>query len=157
MRLCGFSNHFWLLSPCTGQVLHALLTRPPLTSYILQPKSHSIWSPFDLHVLGTPPAFILSQDQTLWKNVFNRTGNIGPLNTRFWCSRQHRHFCCLSLVFYCRFCNRSFKFAFASYYNRKLLTTLCKELFENRMCFTVQLSRFSVVLFSCSLATARLD
>jgi hypothetical protein len=22
-------------------------------------------SPFDLHVLGTPPAFILSQDQTL--------------------------------------------------------------------------------------------
>ena len=25
-------------------------------------------SPFDLHVLGTPPAFILSQDQTLEKN-----------------------------------------------------------------------------------------
>ena len=25
--------------------------------------------PFDLHVLGTPPAFILSQDQTLHKNV----------------------------------------------------------------------------------------
>ncbi len=24
-------------------------------------------SPFDLHVLGTPPAFILSQDQTLRK------------------------------------------------------------------------------------------
>ena len=23
-------------------------------------------TPFDLHVLGTPPAFILSQDQTLW-------------------------------------------------------------------------------------------
>ena len=98
MRLCGFSNHFWLLSPCTGQVLHALLTRPPLTSNILQPKSHSMWSPFDLHVLGTPPAFILSQDQTLWKNVFNRTWNIGPLNTRFWCSRQLTHFCsgCLS-------------------------------------------------------------
>ena len=34
---------------------HALLTRPPLT-----PKD-----PFDLHVLGLPPAFILSQDQTL--------------------------------------------------------------------------------------------
>ena len=34
---------------------HALLTRPPLT-----PKG-----PLDLHVLGLPPAFILSQDQTL--------------------------------------------------------------------------------------------
>ena len=26
---------------------------------------------FDLHVLGMPPAFILSQDQTLQKNIFN--------------------------------------------------------------------------------------
>ena len=35
MRSCGISNHFWLLSPCIGQVTHALLTRPPLeTSYI---------------------------------------------------------------------------------------------------------------------------
>ena len=34
---------------------HALLTRLPLT-----PKSA-----FDLHVLGLPPAFVLSQDQTL--------------------------------------------------------------------------------------------
>ena len=30
MRLCGISNHFWLLSPCIRQVTHALLTRPPL-------------------------------------------------------------------------------------------------------------------------------
>ncbi len=35
-----------------------LLTRPPLT-----PKG-----PFDLHVLGLPPAFALSQDQTLRLN-----------------------------------------------------------------------------------------
>ena len=33
-----------------------LLTRPPLTQVALDA--------FDLHVLGTPPAFILSQDQT---------------------------------------------------------------------------------------------
>ena len=26
--------------------------------------------PFDLHVLGMPPALILSQDQTLQKNLF---------------------------------------------------------------------------------------
>ena len=44
-----------------GQVAHALLTRPPLAYISL---GFNI-SPFDLHVLGTPPAFILSQDQTL--------------------------------------------------------------------------------------------
>ena len=31
MRLCGISSRFQLLSPCTGQVAHALLTRPPLS------------------------------------------------------------------------------------------------------------------------------
>ena len=39
----------------TGQVPYVLLTRPPLG-----PKP-----PSDLHVLGAPPAFVLSQDQTL--------------------------------------------------------------------------------------------
>ena len=29
--------------------------------------------PFDLHVLSTPPAFVLSQDQTLYKMVSKRT------------------------------------------------------------------------------------
>ena len=41
--------------PKKGVCSHALLTRPQLV-----PKD-----PFDLHVLGLPPAFILSQDQTL--------------------------------------------------------------------------------------------
>ena len=49
------SVRFQTLSPTQGQVAHALLTRPPL----------SIAAPFDLNVLCTPPAFILSQDQTL--------------------------------------------------------------------------------------------
>ena len=61
MRLCGISSRFQLLSPSTRQVTHALLTRPPLTYISL---GFNV-SPFDLHVLGTPPAFILSQDQTL--------------------------------------------------------------------------------------------
>ena len=30
MRLCGIISRFQLLSPCMGQVIHALLTRPPL-------------------------------------------------------------------------------------------------------------------------------
>src|SRR5690554_3214601 len=56
----GISSPFELLSPALGQVAHALLTRSPLEALAN--------SPFDLHVLGTPPAFILSQDQTLRKN-----------------------------------------------------------------------------------------
>ena len=50
-----------MLSPSAGQVTHALLTRPPLGYESLG----FIITPFDLHVLGTPPAFILSQDRTL--------------------------------------------------------------------------------------------
>ena len=46
------------------QVIHVLLTRPPLSQSNSIRKLPSIAS-FDLHVLGTPPAFILSQDQTL--------------------------------------------------------------------------------------------
>ena len=62
---CGISVCFQTLSPSERQVAHALLTRPPLNLNFNQPKSQSIKVPFDLHVLGTPPAFILSQDQTL--------------------------------------------------------------------------------------------
>ena len=53
-----------------GQVAYALLTRPPLSIYLTHPKTRSINFSLDLHVLGTPPAFILSQDQTLNNMVF---------------------------------------------------------------------------------------
>ena len=56
---CGISICFQVLSPSEGRVVHALLTRAPLGE---KPK---FFTPFDLHVLGTPPAFVLSQDQTL--------------------------------------------------------------------------------------------
>ena len=42
-----------------------LLTRPPLRISVNQ------YSPFDLHVLGVPPAFVLSQDQTLYDNCIS--------------------------------------------------------------------------------------
>ena len=66
--LCGISSRFQLLSPSERQVAHALLTRPPLS--VTRKSSSKLPSnqrntPFDLHVLGTPPAFVLSQDQTL--------------------------------------------------------------------------------------------
>ena len=64
MRSCGVSSRFQLLSPGMGQVTHALLTRPPLSqSRII--RRIFLTASLDLHVLGTPPAFILSQDQTL--------------------------------------------------------------------------------------------
>ena len=67
MTLCGISSRFQLLFHSEGQVAHALLARPPLRINFNQPKSQFVNSPFDLHVLGTPPAFVLSQDQTLKK------------------------------------------------------------------------------------------
>ena len=70
MRLCGISDRFQSLSPCMRQVTHALLTRPPLasvSSLVRRPQIQQ--GSFDLHVLSTPPAFILSQDQTLMLKV----------------------------------------------------------------------------------------
>ena len=49
------------LSLSPGYVVHVFLTRPPL---IYPPVTRWI-NPLDLHALATPPAFVLSQDQTL--------------------------------------------------------------------------------------------
>ena len=58
-QLFGISLAFARVSQADGQVTYVLLTRSPL----------GIATSFDLHVLGTPPAFILSQDQTLKKFI----------------------------------------------------------------------------------------
>ena len=63
MVLCGISTHFYVLFPRCRQIAHALLTRPPLVS------EASFQHSFDLHVLSTPPAFVLSQNQTLKFNI----------------------------------------------------------------------------------------
>ena len=64
----GISHPFKQLSQSRGQITHVLLTRSPLE---YPPKGAF---PLDLHVLSTPPAFVLSQDQTLHRkqNTFNR-------------------------------------------------------------------------------------
>ena len=54
-----------MLFPSVRQVPHALLTRPPLSHPVRLTEVALLGASFDLHVLGTPPAFILSQDQTL--------------------------------------------------------------------------------------------
>src|SRR4051794_3414498 len=57
--ISGISPNFLELSQSQGQVAHVLLTRSPLGH---PPEGGAS---LDLHVLSTPPAFVLSQDQTL--------------------------------------------------------------------------------------------
>ena len=85
-----------------GAGIYVLLTSPPLAC---APRTHqritnllriyefvySYWirlfvdsvrstHPYDLHALSTPPAFILSQDQTLKKNRIGATLKIQPFD-----------------------------------------------------------------------------
>ena len=70
--LYGITVRFQTLSRSEGQVAHALLTRPPLSHIIRHSEKIRNQASFDLHVLGTPPAFVLSQDQTLHcNNIFS--------------------------------------------------------------------------------------
>jgi hypothetical protein len=59
----GISAAFAALFPTSGQVAYVLLNRSPLAR---GPKPSR---PLDLHTLGTPQAFVLSQDQTLQRKV----------------------------------------------------------------------------------------
>src|SRR5687767_12493214 len=59
----GISSSFLELSQSSGQVTHVLLTRSRLCP---RPKPGSS---LHLHVLSTPPAFVLSQDQTLRESL----------------------------------------------------------------------------------------
>jgi hypothetical protein len=58
---CGINSPFGELSPTFRQIAHVLRTLTPLD--IICIATNNI--PFDLHVLSTPPAFVLSQNQTL--------------------------------------------------------------------------------------------
>ena len=69
VKASGISRRFQRLSRSLGQVSHVLLTRSPLS-----PGASSGIS-FDLHVLGTPPAFVLSQDQTLRRDLGRPEGS----------------------------------------------------------------------------------
>ena len=79
VELIRYYSQFPGAIPNQGARSHALLTRPPL-----HPKV-----PSDLHVLGLPPAFILSQDQTLkLKRLYSvsLTSNLctSPYPSRIW-------------------------------------------------------------------------
>ena len=61
MAICGINSPFGELSPTSRQIAHVLRTRAPLNQACIATNL----VPFDLHVLSTPPAFVLSQNQTL--------------------------------------------------------------------------------------------
>ena len=74
--ISGISPDFSELSQSEGQVTHVLLTRSPLI------HCASTASSFDLHVLSTPPAFVLSQDQTLHKKTRKKNPSTQKEKTR---------------------------------------------------------------------------
>ena len=69
---CGINSPFDELSPISGQVAHVLRTLAPLSITGIATNN----TPLDLHVLSTPPAFVLSQNQTLRKEFAPRTAKV---------------------------------------------------------------------------------
>src|SRR3989442_10619593 len=79
----GISPSFLGLSRSSGQVAHVLLTRSRLCP---RPKPGSS---LHLHVLSTPPAFVLSQDQTLRERLASHPA--APKHGRLLCLTKSRH------------------------------------------------------------------
>src|SRR6185312_2020646 len=75
----GINPSFPGLSRCRGLITHVLLTRSPLSP---RPKP---WFSLDLHVLSAPPAFVLSQDQTLREE--ESPTEVGKFDTVSLCSK----------------------------------------------------------------------
>lgn len=69
LAICGINSPFDELSPTSRQITHVLRTRSPLNLICI--ATHQ--TPFDLHVLSTPPAFVLSQNQTLRRKFASST------------------------------------------------------------------------------------
>jgi hypothetical protein len=82
----GISPSFLGLSRSSGQVTHVILTRSRLCP---GPKPGSS---LHLHVLSTPPAFVLSQDQTLRKkcDVTSNVRHKRVVMSLTTCHRVHR-------------------------------------------------------------------
>ena len=87
--LCGISRCFHLLSPCMGQIVHRVTHPSAAEMFSVQALRTS---PLDLHVLSTPPAFVLSQDQTL---MFDLSQEALPPRTTRQSRPQRPSSCCL--------------------------------------------------------------
>ena len=65
LTTCGINSPFGELSPTSRQISHVLRTLTPLNFHHIA----TMKVPFDLHVLSTPPPFVLSQNQTLRRKL----------------------------------------------------------------------------------------
>ena len=65
LTTCGINSPFGELSPTSRQISHVLRTLTPLNFQCIA----TLKVPFDLHVLSTPPPFVLSQNQTLRRKL----------------------------------------------------------------------------------------
>ena len=116
------------------QVTHALLTRPPLShSSVRKLQSAS----FDLHVLGTPPAFILSQDQTLMLKFI-------PVQNLAWLVLNRS-----TVVFrFCSECSHSWPITKGHFYKNFQGFTYC-SVFKVRCRFLRQPDYYITAFFAC--------
>ena len=83
---CGINPPFGGLSHTPGQVAHVLRTLAPLAYQCIATPINS----FDLHVLSTPPAFVLSQNQTLRKEFVPTRLRAGKFLTVHYLARLPR-------------------------------------------------------------------
>src|SRR5690625_7434974 len=70
----SYPNLTGRLPTCYSPIRRSFHKRPP--------EGFSLLPALDLHVLGTPPAFVLSQDQTLHKSSKHMTDEIGRASCR---------------------------------------------------------------------------
>ena len=123
MRLCGIISRFQLLSPCMGQVIHALLTRPPLR---IATSTRGLQKQFSVRLACVKHA----------ASVHPEPGS----NSQKMCLFQVQHkLTSLHIPFYC------FKGSFDRSLNVSVFPDCLIKEFSRIvfMCFTVQLSRFS--------------
>src|ERR1041385_8938309 len=81
----GISSPFSELSPTLRQITHVLRTLAPLQLHCIATPESAL----DLHVLSTPPAFVLSQNQTL--RIFKTLSLTQLLNHRAMHARRFGH------------------------------------------------------------------
>ena len=88
---CGISVPFGTLSPALGKISYVLLTRTPRYRGRIPFAS-------DLHVLGPPLTFALSQDQTLQLILGNQVFGVEAEEVAAYCERDPRPFFVFSLA-----------------------------------------------------------
>ena len=124
--------------PSATKTLYSLNSRKPTSIFWHAAFYHSVnrVSPFDLHVLGAPPAFVLSQDQTLENlyfsaealksfsklvsSLFSKKLNSNLVCTRPECYKGHLYISQCCLIFKVRL---PFKVGFLSYHTQESLST----------------------------------